>query len=68
MVPQSRTLVRPLLPIFKENMSLLFLMKTVIFVMIAKCINKFLCIKLWWVSPLETVEGKKNALQSGFRK
>lgn len=60
MVPQSRTLVWPLLPIFKENMSLLILIKTIIFVMIAKCINKFLYIKLWRVSPLETVEGKKN--------
>ena len=49
-------------PDLRKNTSLLFLMKIIIFVMVAKCINKFLFIKLWWVISLETVEG----IHSGY--
>lgn len=57
MVLQSIILFSPFSPDLRKNMSLLFLMKIIIFVMVAKCINEFLCIKLWWVISLETVEG-----------
>lgn len=57
MVLQSIILFSPFSPDLRKNMSLLFLMKIIIFVMVAKYINEFLCIKLWWVISLETVEG-----------